>query len=781
VRDGRTARDKIICSIVDVQRARFARLISLSLSLSPPPVPSCFLLQQGARVLEADTTKSELADAKQTIVALKQQMRTLLQQEDRQTSSTADAAASDASSPPDHRAEPPAMPHALMLALRGLDDAGLRREFDKHADPISAAAADAGPGSKDKDTERRMSKAGLASFMRDQGLAHGDADVGRAMERVDTNGDGVIDYGEFCALSQANSDLEKVLQAKHLECILCYYFPRGTTLEDLGNMDRAQFSTIVKLSQQTMVQLLVDLAAQVAAVGKAQDGAGGSKFTGELRGGTLENFNEGATGVCGEPDADIEKGMLEEHTLLPGSDVEFSTSNYGLTTTPSKEWALVLEGGSGCAEVEGKECSVIVTGTRGCCKASGLKVLNTGNADPCTLGLKWQAVGDTQPTEGRQLTNSTLARKLARKTAVAARQQQTKSVSFTDTEGDRSTLKIDDATHFLSWHAQGRCFLVRDLEFRSGVIRAPEHSALTARLVDPAPGPARDRLLRDIAIMSRSAGGVGLVGFPIDAHPMMIDDDEQSLKDHVVDFTKEDLDLFGITDLRSTDFIKAGGAYFKPLAVGDMQPDVRVLRPIAYYGDFGEDGRLKWGVGDVVVVGEQFTVPRKVSWGDDVKFVKFVKDTEGTVLEFNAEGDAKIAFCEPSTKSVWQRRVETFFDGFDDEEAGVKEMARMRALEERVSGVHWVSKNQFYRLFPLPNSRDTPIQRRVKQARLRRCDVLALILYTGRKQKNTCLCTCVVPCRASACSPRSEERPYSKLQSPCPTPRHLVAFPVCSQ
>ena len=41
--------------------------------------------------------------------------------------------------------------------------------------------------------------------------------------------------------------------------------------------------------------------------------------------------------------------MREEHTILPGSDDEFSTPNYGLTTTPSKEWALVLEGGSGCA------------------------------------------------------------------------------------------------------------------------------------------------------------------------------------------------------------------------------------------------------------------------------------------------------------------------------------------------------------------------------------------------------------------------------------------------
>ena len=216
----------------------------------------------------------------------------------------------------------PAMPHALMLALRGLDDAGLRREFNKHAD-------------KDKDTERRMSKAGLASFMRDKGLAHGDADVERAMERVDTNKDGDIDYAEFRSLSQADSDLEKVLQAKHLEGILCYYFPKGTTLQDLAKMERAQFSAIVKKSEQTMVQLLVDVAAQVAAVGTAQDGAGGSKFSGELKGGTLDDFYEGVTGVCGEPDADVEKGESSKMPQPPVFPTPFcATSSPPLNPEP---------------------------------------------------------------------------------------------------------------------------------------------------------------------------------------------------------------------------------------------------------------------------------------------------------------------------------------------------------------------------------------------------------------------------------------------------------------
>ncbi len=36
-----------------------------------------------------------------------------------------------------------------------------------------------------------------------------------------------------------------------------------------------------------------------------------------------------------------------------------------------------------------------MTSKRGCCKASRFKWLNTGNADPTTLNLKWRAVGHT--------------------------------------------------------------------------------------------------------------------------------------------------------------------------------------------------------------------------------------------------------------------------------------------------------------------------------------------------------------------------------------------------
>jgi len=569
------------------------------------------------------------------------------------------AAASGASSPPDHRAVPPAIPHALMLVLSCLDDAGLRREFDAHAD-LAALAASA----EDKG-ERRMSKAGLASFMGAKGLKHGDAEVEQVMKRVDTNGDFEIDFLEFCALARVNSDLELVLRSQRLECVLASFFPSGTKFEDLGKMDHTQFSAIVNLSQPAMVQLLVGLAAQVAAVGKAQECAGGSKFSGELKGGPLDTFYEGVTGVCGEPDADIEKGMREEHTMLPGSDVEFSTSNYGLTTTPSKEWALVLEGGSRCDKAEGKEGSVSVTGTRGCCKVSGLKWLNTGNADPTALGSKWKSVGDTQPTEGRQLTNSMLADALASSTTKTARWMKV----FHDLDRDRDgTLSRWEFTPFAM------------------ALGAPEEEDvqwLFSQFDTGSKGVISESEF--LAVYRKFIGGD--LDVPSEEAQSWLDELFKKLKDqisHVVDFTKEDLDKFGITDLRSTDFIKADGSYFKPIAssaeilanprladalmhkteftqqewdafgvyglrmhhfvksgdsyfnpAGETQPDLRVLRPIAFYGDFGDDGRLK-----------------------DL----------------------------------------------------------------------------------LPNALDTPIQRRVKQARLRRCDVLALILYTGVFEY---LCGCV--------------------------------------
>ena len=588
----------------------------------------------------------------------------------------------------------PAIPHALVLALIGLDDAGLRREFDDHADIA--------PGNEG---ERRMSKTGLASFMCHKGLAHGEAEVERFLARVDANNDGEIDFGEFRALARANSDLELVLRSKRLECVLCAFFPSGTTLENLASMDRSQFAGIVDLSKPALVQLLVDLAAQMAAVGKAQDAAGEGKFTGELEGGPLDEFYKGVTGVCGEPDADIEKGMREEHTERPDSRRKFSTSNYGLKTTPAKEWELVVEGGSGCAKVEGKEDSIIVRSTRGCCKASGLKWFNAGNADPTTFGLKWIAVGDTQPTEGRQLSNAMLADALApSKPAPKCPTAQHEMVISTGTYNEFLCNRCGASKSGERWFC-GNCR--DDFCFECEPLRmlTVDFTKEDLHILGVTDLRSTDFIEAGGCYFKPTASTAQLLEKPSLAHALM----------RKTEFTQQEWDAFGVHDLRMHHFVKSGDSYFHP--AGEEQPDVRVLRPLAHYGDFGEDGRLKWGVGDEVAVGEALTVTFE---GQDHK-KELAKDTEGKVLEFNAKGAAKIAFREP------------------------------------VSAEWWVSPDQIYRLYPRPRARDTPIQRMVKLGRLRRCEVIALILYTG-VYVPVCACVrvrahaalvCLTPCRLS--------------------------------
>ena len=197
--------------------------------------------------------------------------------------------------------------HRLMLLLSVLDDAALRRDFDAYADLAA--------GTDNEGGERRISKDGLAKLMHAKGVAHGDAEVERVMSRVDTNGDCEIDFGEFRALARANADLEQVLRSKHFECVVAAFFPIGTTFEDVGKMSHAQFSAVVDQSRGAQIQLLVELGAQLAAVTSAQHAAaGGGKFTSELKGGTLADFYAGVTGLCGEPDADLEAGMRREHT-----------------------------------------------------------------------------------------------------------------------------------------------------------------------------------------------------------------------------------------------------------------------------------------------------------------------------------------------------------------------------------------------------------------------------------------------------------------------------------
>ena len=106
-------------------------------------------------------------------------------------------------------------------------------------------------------------------------------------------------------------------------------------------------------------------------------------------------------------------------------------------------------------------------------------------------------------------------------------------VSFTDREGDTSSLKLNKITGRLSWldPTTGECFLaqidVLQFDARTQCVSAPQNDILVAKLVDPPVGPARSKLLLDIVRMATAANSVDLQGdwpaLPVDDS---LDDDE---------------------------------------------------------------------------------------------------------------------------------------------------------------------------------------------------------------------------------------------------------------
>jgi hypothetical protein len=63
-----------------------------------------------------------------------------------------------------------------------------------------------------------------------------------------------------------------------------------------------------------------------------------------MPGGKIEDFYKGLSSRIGFPHLEFEKTMEAEHTRMAGCDMRFTTRNYGITTTASAEWGVVVRG-----------------------------------------------------------------------------------------------------------------------------------------------------------------------------------------------------------------------------------------------------------------------------------------------------------------------------------------------------------------------------------------------------------------------------------------------------
>ena len=151
----------------------------------------------------------------------------------------------------------------------------------------------------------RLSKQGLTALFAAKNKTLSEAEVEELMLRIDTSGDGKVDWHEFRALVRSSSELEMIFKGLPLERVLASCFTRGAADDPLQPFFCQQHSDVVAAvlkAGHILVAMVVGLIKkQNEARGSQEQGAGGAKYGAELKGGTVKQFFEGVTGICGEP------------------------------------------------------------------------------------------------------------------------------------------------------------------------------------------------------------------------------------------------------------------------------------------------------------------------------------------------------------------------------------------------------------------------------------------------------------------------------------------------
>ena len=175
-----------------------------------------------------------------------------------------------------------------------------------------------------------------------------------------------VDLDEFKRIARRPSDAEQWLQMMPLASLLARCLGRM----DLDGLETLQpgelnigirvFSQGIKTMLESRLNTLKDQRAKFRCL-PSDD----SKFGGKLEGGNVKDFHNGLAdrlgefstivfGACrrrddmvlcaGYPHPQIEKGMEDEHCEESlGCDVEFTTNNYNINTTPKKEYEIVKD------------------------------------------------------------------------------------------------------------------------------------------------------------------------------------------------------------------------------------------------------------------------------------------------------------------------------------------------------------------------------------------------------------------------------------------------------
>jgi WD40 repeat protein len=180
-------------------------------------------------------------------------------------------------------------------------------------------------------------------------------DIADVMNQFDANSNGVLEFGEFQQAVNEPDELQMWLGEKQLPIAadaLRSLVGRGSdqlkTFSQLSaaDIDHAAAATCAIISSM-LKELHQELQAAFAVQSRieADMKADPSKFNDfyKMACGNITDFHKGLTGRVGMPHLNFKNAMRQEHCERVGCDVQFTTGNYNITTTPRQEWQYIVE------------------------------------------------------------------------------------------------------------------------------------------------------------------------------------------------------------------------------------------------------------------------------------------------------------------------------------------------------------------------------------------------------------------------------------------------------
>jgi WD40 repeat protein len=182
-----------------------------------------------------------------------------------------------------------------------------------------------------------------------------DEEVADVIKQFDANSNGVLEFGEFQSAVNYPDELQLWLSEKQLPLAtdaLRSLVGRGSDqLKKMSQLSPADIDHAAAATCASIPSLLNELhqelqsAFAIQSQVEADMKADPSKFNDfyKMACGTIADFHKGLTGRVGMPHLNFKNAMRQEHCERAGCNVEFTTGNYTITTTPKLEWQYIVE------------------------------------------------------------------------------------------------------------------------------------------------------------------------------------------------------------------------------------------------------------------------------------------------------------------------------------------------------------------------------------------------------------------------------------------------------